>query len=436
MQGKFIKPLILIVVAILLALFVYPQFLGGRLNFLPNVPFRLGLDLVGGTHLVYQADLSDTTGDQSDAMEGVRDVIERRVNIFGVSEPIVQVEGKDRLVVELAGIQDVNEAIKLIGETPFLDFREARSDVESTLILDAQKNGQLLNEDPYFTPTELTGRYLKSAKVVFDQSGLSGVGPQVTLEFNDEGSAIFARLTRENRGKVLAIYLDGFPISTPVVQDEITNGQAVISGNFNPDEAKELALRMSAGALPVPIKLISQQTIGASLGKSSIEQSLVAGIYGLLFVALFMIVFYRLPGLVSVIALVIYVVIVLAIYKVISVTITLAGIAGFILSLGIAVDANILIFARTREELEEGKNLKFAVEEGFRRAWMSIRDSHATALIGALILYLFTSSFVKGFAVTLGIGILMSLFTAITVTRAFLSLFVNQTFEKWRWLFK
>ncbi|MDP3954587.1 MAG: protein translocase subunit SecD [bacterium] len=433
MPKKFLKPIILTAVAVLLVFFVYPQFL--NFSFLPNVPFRLGLDLVGGTHLVYEADLSGVIGDKGDAMEGVRDVIERRVNIFGVSEPLVQVEGESRLVVELAGIQDINQAIKLIGETPFLDFREERPQDESQAILDAQAKGERLDEDPYFVPTRLTGRYLKSASVVFEGGG-SGIGPQVSIEFNDEGASLFGQLTKDNIGKRLAIYLDGIPISTPVVQDEITAGSAVISGNFTPDEAKELAIRLNAGALPVAINLISQQTIGASLGQESLSQSLRAGVYGLILVALFMIVFYRLPGLVSVFALIIYVLIILALYKAIPVTLTLAGIAGFILSLGIAVDANILIFARMREELADGKTLTLASNEGFKRAWMSIRDSHVTAILGALILYLFTTSFIKGFALTLGIGVLLSLFTATVVTRAFLELFINPKFEKWKWLFR
>jgi len=436
MPDKFVKPIVFIIVGVVLAFFVSPQLPGG--SFMPKVPFRLGLDLVGGTHLVYQADLDEVRGDSGDSMEGVRDVIERRVNLFGVSEPLVQVEGKDRLVVELAGIQDVNQAIELIGETPFLDFREQRPEDETTAIQDAQQKGERLFEDPFFVPTLLTGKYLKSARVAFDQGSLGGGGggTQVSLEFDEEGAKIFAELTRKNLGKILAIYLDGIPISTPVVQSEITNGQAVITGDFTPNEAKELSIRLNAGALPVPIQLISQQTIGASLGQESLQKSLRAGSWGLILVAIFMILFYRLPGLMSVIALAIYVVIVLAIYKAIPVTLTLAGIAGFILSLGIAVDANILIFARMREELKEDKPLPVAVKEGFRRAWTSIRDSHITTLLGAAVLYLFTTSFIKGFALTLGIGVLLSLFTATTVTRAFMELVVSRKFEKFKWLFR
>lgn len=428
--------LILIVASLALFVFVYPQGVNKVFKYLnielsvPEQPFRLGLDLLGGTHLVYQADLSkiDQIG-QTDAMQGVRDVVERRVNFFGVSEPVVQVSGSDRLIVELAGISDVNQAIQLIGETPFLEFREETSQTRE--VLDAQGRGERLDEMP-FEATGLNGRHLKRAQLVFDpQTGV----PQVSLQLTDEGAKLFAEITKRNIGKFVAIYLDGAPISIPVVQNEIPDGQAIISGKFSPQEAKLLSTRLNSGALPVPISLISQQTIGASLGRESLAKSLQAGIYGLIAVALFMILFYRLPGLVSVAALAVYVLIVLSFYKLIPVTLTLAGIAGFILSLGMAVDANVLIFARMREELKSGKTLTQSMEEGFRRAWLSVRDSHVTTLIGALVLYMFTTSMVKGFALTLGIGVLVSLFTATVVTRKILLLFTGQRFENKRWLF-
>lgn len=395
----------------------------------PNIQFRLGLDLLGGTHLVYQADLSKVE-DESQAMQGVRDVVERRVNIFGVSEPVVQISGQDRLIVELAGIKDVNQAINLIGETPFLEFKEEKSNSQE--IIQAQQQGQRLDEDP-FQSTGLNGRHLKRAQLVFDQQTYQ---PQVSLELNEEGTKLFADITKRNLGKLVAIYLDGAPISVPVVQSEITDGSAVISGKFTPQEAKLLATRLNSGALPVPITLISQQTIGASLGAESIAASLKAGIWGLVLVGLFMVLFYRLPGVVSIIALGVYILIVLSIYKFIPVTLTLAGIAGFVLSLGIAVDANVLIFARMKEELKIGKSLNQAMHEGFSRAWLSIRDSHVTTLLGAMVLYLFTTSIVKGFALTLGIGVLTSLFTATIVTRKFLYLFIGARSEKIRWLFR
>ena len=424
-----------ILISLLLFGFVWPSAANKALDYshipfnFPNTTFRLGLDLLGGTHLVYQADLSRVE-DKNQAMQGVRDVVERRVNLFGVAEPVVQVVGEDRLIVELAGIKDVNQAINLIGETPFLEFKEEKQNFKATV--EAQQKGQRLDEDP-FQSTGLNGRHLKRAQIVFDPQTYQ---PQVSLELNDEGKKLFAGITKRNLGKLVAIYLDGVPISVPVVQAEITDGNAVISGNFTPQEAKLLATRLNSGALPVPITLISQQTIGASLGAESITASLKAGIWGLILVGLFMIIFYRLPGVISVVALGVYILIVLAIYKFIPVTLTLAGIAGFILSLGMAVDANVLIFARMREELKEGKSLGQSVQEGFRRAWLSIRDSHATTLLSAFVLYSFTTSIVKGFALTLGIGAILSLLTATVVTRRFLMAFVGQWSEKRKWLFK
>lgn len=429
----------IIIGSFLLFSFVYPQGVNKGLDFfsqktklklfhVPDFPFRLGLDLLGGTHLVYQADLSKIEN-KNDAMQGVRDVIERRVNVFGVAEPLVQVSGQDRLIVELAGISDINQAIRLIGETPFLEFKETKADTD--VILNAQQQGQRLDEDP-FQSTGLSGTHLKRATVVFDQQTYK---PQVSLELNSDGTKLFSEITKNNLGKIVAIYLDGVPISTPIVQSEITDGNAVISGKFSPQEAKLLAIRLNSGALPVPISLISQQTIGASLGTESLAKSLKAGVYGLILVGLFMILFYRLPGVISVLALVVYVLIVLTLYKLIPVTLTLAGIAGFILSLGMAVDANVLIFARMREELKAGKTLNASVNEGFSRAWLSIRDSHATTLLSAFVLYVFTTSIVKGFALTLGLGALISLFTATVVTRTFLAVFLRSWFEKRKWLF-
>lgn len=402
-----------------------------ELPHVPEVPFRLGLDLIGGAHLVYEADFSQHQGvSRTDAMEGVRDVIERRVNFFGVAEPVVQVSGENRLIVELAGVSDIQEAIDLIGETPFLEFFEL-GDIQ----IDEETGEVIVDEENPFAdwiPTGLSGKHVQRARLEFDsQTGI----PQVSLELNEEGAELFAQVTARNIGRPVAIFLDGEPISIPTVQSEITGGQAVISGNFTPEEAKLLVSRMNSGALPVPIELISQQSIGASLGARSLAQSLTAGLWGLLMVALFMIVFYRLPGITAVAALAVYVLIVLAVFKAIPVTMTLAGIAGFVLSLGIAVDANILIFARLREELAAGKPLALAMQEGFRRAWLSIRDSHVTTLLGAFILYIFTTSVVKGFALTLGIGVLTSLLTATVVTRAFLNVFVRQSLENKKWLF-
>ena len=411
---------------------------------LPHIPesnFSLGLDLLGGAHLLYEADLSKIeTENRSDAMQGIRDVIERRVNFFGVSEPLVQVSGSNRLIIELAGISDVNQAIQMIGETPFLEFKEEAPNAKE-LVDEFQKKqsaGQateldnFILSDQLYISTGLNGKHLERAQVVFDPQTNQ---PQVSLKLNEEGAKLFGEITTRNLGKTVAIYLDGLAISTPVVQSAITDGNAVITGKFNPQEAKLLATRLNSGALPVPINLISQQTVGASLGDESLSKSLKAGVYGLIFVALFMVVLYRLPGLISIFALAIYVLIVLTSYKLMPVTLTLAGIAGFILTLGMAVDANVLIFARMKEELAAGKTVSSSVKEGFNRAWLSIRDSHATTLLSAFVLYVFTTSIVRGFALTLGIGAVISLFTATFVTKTLLMVFVTKWSEKNKWLF-
>lgn len=405
-----------------------PDSFATKLPHVPERPFTLGLDLLGGAHLLYEADFSAISDgvDKAAAMQGVRDVVERRVNFYGVAEPVVQISGENRLIVEIAGVKDVSDAIKLIGETPFLEFKEQGQEVDKdgVPIQDmVYQNGQLVPA-PYgqWKPTGLSGKQLTRATLTFDSQTRR---PQVSLELNEEGAKLFAEITKRNIGKPVAIFLDSQPISIPTVQTEITDGNAVISGNFTPNEAKLLATRLNSGALPVPIKLISQQTIGASLGQRSLEDSLHAGMWGLFLVGLFMIAFYRLPGLTAVAALGVYVLIVLGVYKALPVTLTLAGIAGFILSLGMAVDANVLIFARMKEELSAGRSLPQAVSEGFHRAWLSIRDSHVTTLIGAVILYISTTSIVRGFALTLSVGVLVSLFTATVVTRAFLTRFTG-----------
>lgn len=405
-------------------------------QFFAKFPYRLGLDIQGGTHLVYQADLSKIDSPEyANAMDSVRDVIERRVNLFGVAEPLVQVErsgGEWRLIVELAGIKNINDAIQLIGETPFLEFREEQTQVTSEAILEAQKNSQRMDEDPYFIPSGLNGSHVKRATVAFDQTTFQ---PQVSLELTSEGSEIFAALTKRAVGKRLAIYLDGVPISAPTVQEEITGGKAQISGNFTPEGAKILAGRLNAGALPVPIRLIAQQSVGASLGQRSLEDSMQAGLLGFLAVALFMLFWYRLPGLLAVFALCLYAAIVLAVFKFIPVTLSVAGIAGFILSIGMAVDANVLIFERMKEELKGGKMLEDSVREGFGRAWTSIRDSNVSSLITSAILYWLGTSIVQGFALTLGIGILISMFSAIIVTRTLLLAVMTKRLSRGRFLF-
>lgn len=427
---------------------VYPQLL--KLPYFPDIPFKLGLDLQGGTHLVYEADLAGMEKEEyNPSMQGLRDVIERRVNLFGIAEPIVQVQeaaGHHRLIIELAGIKDPAEAIKMIGETPYLEFKEQKSEEELELIQKKQEeiegksleeveqieDWELALEDP-FKPTALTGKYLKKAEVGFDQTTYKSL---VLLQFDDEGAKIFEELTSKNIGKPLAIYIDGFPISVPIVQETITGGKAQITGNFTIDEAKALARNLNAGALPVPINLISQQSVGPTLGAVSLEESLKAAIFGFLAVILFLILFYKLPGVLASLALLIYIVLVLTIFKLIPVTLTLAGIGGFILSVGMAVDANILIFSRIKEELAQGKNFIQAIEEGFNRAWPSIRDGNVTTLIVAAILFVFGTSFIKGFALTLSLGILISMFSAIIITKNFLKVFGGTKLENFKWLWR
>ncbi|MBI2642054.1 MAG: protein translocase subunit SecD [Candidatus Wildermuthbacteria bacterium] len=391
-------------------------------------PFQLGLDLQGGVHLVYQADTSQIpAGDVDSAVEGLRDVIEKRVNFFGVKEPLVQTEGrgeKRRLIVELAGVIDPKQAVELIGLTPYLEFGEAKANYQEII-----EKGE---ENP-FEATPLTGRYLKKAEIAFDNVTNE---PIVTLQFNDEGAKLFEEITARNIGKPLAIFLDGQLLSAPVVQDKISGGSAQITGRFTRQEAQEIARNLNAGALPVPITLISQQNVGATLGVESLKLSLKAGILGFLGVLFFMVLFYRFLGVFAVVSLLLYALFILALFKLIPVTLTLAGIAGFILSLGMAVDANILIFSRMREELKEGRSFAGSLEEGFRRAWPSIRDGNITTLLVGLILFWFGSSFVQGFALTLSIGILMSMFTAIIVIRNFLNLFVGSRLSNISWLWK
>ena len=372
-------------------------------------PWNLGLDLAGGSYLVYTVDLSQVQAvDQDSVVMGLRDVIEKRVNLFGVSEPRVYTEktgGEDRLVVELAGIKDVNQAINEIGATPFLDFREVIQEGTST---------------PQFYQTNLTGRYVKSAALSFDN--VTGK-PEVSIEFTDEGGKIFADLTGQNIGKPLAIFLDNQLIEMPTVQEKIPNGKAQITGKFTVDEAKQLVERFNAGALPAPITLVNQQTISADFGQNSLDKAIFGGLLGTLLIMLFMILFYRKLGIFAAVALLMYTALTLGIFKIFPVTMTLAGIAGFILSVGMAVDANILVFERTKEELKRGLSHTAAIEEGFRRAWTSIRDSNVSTMITAAVLYYFTSSFVRGFALTLFIGVVVSMFSAITITRSLLRVF-------------
>ncbi|NCU39421.1 preprotein translocase subunit SecD [Candidatus Falkowbacteria bacterium] len=473
-----------------------------------EIPFNLGLDLQGGTQLVYEADMTNIAeADRAEAMESARDIIERRVNAFGVSEPLVQankgLSGEFRLIVELAGIKDVEEAIKMIGETPILEFKEQNLDLINTLSqeisleeedikieTEGDENVEVvtdeaeslpapeITEDDLWQDTGLTGKYLKRATLQFNPNDST---PEVSIQFNEEGDKLFAEITDRNVGRPVAIFLDGYIISAPTVNEKIVGGQALISGQFNIDEAKDLVKRLNSGALPVPISLVSQKTVQASLGMESINDSLMAGLIGLLLVSVFMVLVYRFPGLLSVISLTVYGLTMLAIFKVIPVvvalvlvfvmialifysfheikifdsllalmftligvllffyainpiTLSLSGIAGLILSLGMAVDANILIFARTKEEMKKGESLSQAITDGFKRAWPSIRDGNIVVLLTCLILMFFGTSVVQGFGTTLFIGVSVSLFSAIVVTRALLLITSGKWLEKRPWL--
>lgn len=376
-------------------------------------PFRFGLDLAGGSHLIYSADVSEVPQSEvRDAMQSLREVVERRVNLFGVSEPIVQTEetfgGDNRLVVELPGVTDLAEAAALIGKTPALEFRLQQTDSEGNVT---------------FVDTGLSGRFVQRAQLNFE-GGHTGVSePVVTLYFNREGADLFYDITDENTGEILAIFLDDAPISLPVIQEAIPGGTATISGNFTPESARDLVRDLNFGALPLPIELISSSSIGPALGAETLAAGVVAGLFGLALVAVFMVLWYRVPGVVAVLALIFYGALILSLFKVIPVTLTAAGIAAFILSIGMAVDANILIFERTKEELAAGNPLDDAIRKGFKRAWPSIRDSNLSSLISAAVLFWFGTALIKGFALVFALGVLASMFSAITVSRTLLLAF-------------
>ncbi len=393
--------------------------------------FQLGLDLKGGSYLLYQADMSQKDPSETDAqaLAAVQSTIERRVNAYGVTEPIVQIQSNDRILVELPGVKDINQAISLIGQVALMEFKEQKLDANGKVVNDA--NGQpewipaTATGTDGTTQEELTGKYLKpNAAVTLDDLGK----PEVSIEWTTEGAKLFGEITQRDVNKPLGIFLDNTLISAPTVQEAITDGKAVIN-NMTLDEAKKLAIELNSGTLSVPLKILQQTDVDATLGADSLHKSLLAGLIGIACVAFFMIVYYRLPGLVATVALAIYAAILLAIFKLIPITLTLPGIAGFVISTGMAVDANVLIFERMKEELKRGLTLKMSVQEGFHRAWPSIRDSNISTLITCVILYWFGSTFgafmVKGFALTLFLGVAISLFSAITITRTFLTQLVN-----------
>lgn len=550
---------LVLLLGLVCGIIAYPpavKFIPPLYGVLQNLKVNKGLDLQGGIHLEYKADVSQIDKDKvGDALSAAQAVIERRVNAFGVGEPLVQVSrsgSEDRIIVELPGVKDIEQAKKMIKETPFLEFRELVADDSDIVkqfddlnrasqekaqdILERVKRGEdfsalakEFSEDPgskdkngelefykkndldpvfseaafsenlktgeiypslvesqfgwhiikkieergesddkevkaahilfikrsidqypqlKYTATGLTGKNLKDASVAFQGQGIGS--PQISLTFDDEGTKLFAEITKRNIGKGVAIVLDNLPITdtnsdgnideldppyAPTIQQEILGGQAVITGNYTVQEANDLVKRLNEGALPVPIALVGQQSVDASLGDAALQKSLFAGLVGLGAVALFMILYYRFLGLIAIFALLLYTAMLLAIFKLsvftpFAITITLSGIAGFILSIGIAVDANVLIFERTREELGFGKNVYKALGDGFRRAWPSIRDGHISTLITTFILIGLGTGFVKGFAIILALGVLLSLFTAVVLVRIVTMFLVGDWMEK------
>ncbi len=398
----------------------------GKIRFHRDLEIKKGIDLAGGAHLVFQADMGNIAQEDKDAaLNSVAENIRRRVDLFGITETVVQTSrvGENyRLIVELPGLTEISQAIELIGQTAQLDFRELSPEAtETATLVDYQSTG-------------LTGKDLTRSQVQFDDN--TGK-PVVGLKFSSEGAKKFAEITKRNLGRPVAIFLDEFPLTIPLVKEEITTGEAVISGEFNLNQAKKLSIQLNAGALPVPIKIIEQKNIGATLGSESIKKSIEAGLIGLLMVVFFMAAYYGKLGVLANLSLFVYGLLTLTLYKLIPITLTLPGVAGFLLSIGMAVDSNILIFERMKEEIRAGKPKEIAMELGFGRAWDSIRDANVCTLITCFILFnpfrwsfLNTSGMVRGFALTLALGVLLSLFTGIVVTRTILRTFLGKEKEK------
>jgi len=406
----------------------------GPIKIQKELEYKLGLDLQGGTQLVYSVNMDGIEADKrNDAFESAREVIDRRINFFGVTEPSIQtlkLEDEYRIIIELPGFDDQKSAIDVIGKTAELSFWEGKAASEGALMEMANQSAGMypsalpivLNGEPI--KTALSGTNLKSAAVVFDNQG--GGGPQVQLKFSPEGAKLFAEITKRNVGKSVAIVLDDQVLSAPVVQQQIIGGDAVISGNFTSDAAKNLSIQLNAGALPAPLELIAQSRIAPSLGIGALKDSVWGAFVGMVAVIGFMVFIYKKEGILASCALGIYTILILFIFQFIPVTLTLAGIAGFILSIGMAVDANILIFERMKEELREGRTRKQAIRLGFSRAWTSIRDSNVSSLITCAVLFYFGSGIVRGFALSLAIGIVVSMFTAIIITRNLLKVTINE----------
>ena len=395
-----------------------------------RIKAMLGLDLQGGTELIYQADLSGSSNKIND-IDNLKNVFGNRIDQLGVSEPTIQTIGTDRILIELPGIKDINQAVDKIGQT-----------YELTFMAQAEEDNGVALKDYYedytypgtWQPTDLTGRNLvadKTEATFQDSQNNVKSEPIVSLTFDNAGKEKFAKLTKDNLNKRIAIVLDNKIVTAPTVQTEITDGRAVITGQKDIQEAQKLASRLKEGALPISAKLVAQQNVGATLGKESIRLSLIAGVVGLAALALFIIIYYQFAGVVAIFSLGIYTILSLALFKLIPVTMSLAGIAGFVLSIGMAVDANVLIFERMKEEMRGGKEATLALTDGFSRAWPSIRDSNFSSLITCMILYAFGSGQVRGFALTLSIGIAVSIFTAVTATRTFMLLIASSTKIRW-----
>jgi len=423
-------------------------------------PFKLGLDLKGGISLLYEVDFSQVPKErQGEVLRGLREIIERRINIFGIKEPSVQVEGEKRLRIEIAGATQPEEAMKIVGEAPFLEFREEMSEEEKKKFLQSLSKEEIerlkkeaeesfkteiKEEDlwqylPLFKPTELTGRYLKRASLEFNPTTYE---PEVLIEFDKEGAKLFEKLTEKNWHKPLAIFIDQRLISAPIVgkddpspKGSIKGGRAVISGNFSVEEAKKLAQNLNAGALPAPVKLIAVQTIGPTLGREALDKALFAGFLGILAVLLFGIIFYKFGGLLSCLSLIFYGILILSIFKGLKMTLTLSGITGFILGFGMAIDGNILVMERLREEIKREKRISVgAIEKAFKNAWPAIRDGNLTTLIICIILFYISSGFVQGFAFTLGLSNTVNLFSVMIVAKFLYLSFFETKLSKMSWI--
>jgi len=427
MQPRDIRLLVLIAILVAFTIWVaLPDNPGIRLGgWERDIRIHQGLDLQGGMQVLLEADLADNTAVSSDAMEATAKVVESRVNALGLTEPVVQRVGSHRILVELPGIDDPEAAVETLRETALMEWVDVGSEwLEPGTVIrtDVVTAGEepLADEDAPIYHTVLTGANLRDANVAFDQTGL----PIIVFELNSEGARIFAEHTSANTGRFLAIVLDKQVVSCPRITTTIPDGRGQIEGQFTLEEARSIVLQLRYGSLPVPLRILDTRAVGPSLGQDSVQKSIRAGAVGLVTVLLFMLVYYRLPGFLADLALIIYALLNLALYKLVPITLTLPGIAGFLLSVGMAVDANILIFERMREELRAGRTLQYAITAGFSRAWVPILDSGISTWITCVILWLFGNSFgasmVKGFALTLAIGVGVNMFTAVIVTRTFI----------------